>query len=248
MFQFLTYLLSPIFHLYYGLVVALHHPAQIIAHKIFGEKGRLVVIRSLNFFMTYSLWIIGARIKIIGRENKPDTSRPLVIVANHQSFYDISIIGHLFRKNNVKYVSKESLGKGIPTVSYNLRHGHSALVDRNNGAQAVRAILKLGLYIEKTKTAACIYPEGTRSKSGKVHKFQTAGINTLLRTSPSALVIPFAIKGHSDLIENSKIWLKIGQKIEYHILPTIEPKNIGIALLTQDIQNQITKIVEQKAK
>lgn len=244
MFQFLTYILSPLFHLHYGLCFLVHHPAQVIALRLFGENARLRVIRSLNFHLTSGLYIIGARIKVYGRENRPDKSRPLVILANHQSLYDIPIIAHLFRNNNVKYVAKASLAKGVPTVSYNLVHGQSALVDRDNGGQSVRAIFKLGRHIQETNNAACIYPEGTRSTTGKVREFQTAGVSTLLRSAPSARVIPFAIKGHSDLISKSSVWLKLGQRIEYHILPIIEPKGRDINELTNEIQKNIKHIVE----
>lgn len=245
MFQFLTYLLSPLLHFYYGSVACILHVAQVVAHRLFGEKGRLKVIIALNFFLTKALYIVGAKIVIKGLENIPNNSRPLIIISNHQSFYDIPIIAHLLRKNTVKYVSKASLGKGIPTISYNLVHGGSALVDRNNGAQSVRAIFQLGRHIQEHNYAACIYPEGTRSVTGKVNEFQTAGINALLRSAPSARVLPFAIKGHSKLISKSRFWLRIGQEIEYHILPIIEPKGLDVVEMTKEIQHQITEIVEE---
>lgn len=243
MFQFLTYILSPLLHFYYGAVSCILHVAQIIAYRLFGEKARLKVIVVLNFLLSKALYIVGAKIVITGLENIPDNSRPLIIISNHQSFYDIPIIAHLLRKNNVKYVAKASLGKGIPTISYNLVHGKSALVNRDNGAQAVRAIFQLGKHIQENNYAACIYPEGTRCATGKVQKFQTAGINALLRSAPSARVIPFAIKGHSDLISKSRWWLRVGQRIEYHLLPVIEPKGLDVVEMTKDIREKISKIV-----
>jgi len=244
MFQFLTYILSPITHLYYGFVFGVSHVFQVVAHRLFGEKARLKVIVGLNFCLTRALYIMGCKVVITGLENIPDSSRPLIIISNHQSFYDIPIIAHLFRKNTVKYVAKASLGKGIPTISYNLVHGGSALVDRSNGAQAVRAIFQLGKHIQDNNYAACIYPEGTRSVTGKVNEFQTAGINTLLRSAPSARVVPFVIKGHSGLISKSNVWLRVGQRIEYHILPEIEPKGLDVSEMTKNIQTKITEIVE----
>ena len=44
--------------------------------------------------------------------------------------YDISPIMWYLRKHHVKFVAKKELGKGIPSVSYNLRHGGSILIDR----------------------------------------------------------------------------------------------------------------------
>ena len=50
------------------------------------------------------------------------------------------------RQFHPKFISKKELGKGIPSVSFNLRHGGSALIDRKNPMQAVEAIRKLALY------------------------------------------------------------------------------------------------------
>ncbi len=245
MLQYLTYVLSPIFHLYHGLIFLITHPIQIIIHKTFGEKARLRTIRVLNFFLTKGFYIVGAKITITGKENLPDNNRPIIVIANHQSFYDIPIIGHLFKKNDIKFVAKASLGKGIPTISYNLRNGHSALVDRDNGGQAVREIFKLGRHIEETNYGACLYPEGTRSKTGKIQPFQTAGINTLLRSAPNALIIPFAIKGHAELIQKSPIWVRIGQHINYSILPAINATAFNIDDLTKTLHDKIAECIEK---
>lgn len=244
MLQVLSFILSPIFYLFYGLVFLITHLIQYVAHRLGGEKARVKVIEGLNFILSSGLLIIGARMQVKGKENRPDNSRPIIIVSNHQSLYDIPIIGYLFRKNNVKFVAKSSLGKGIPTVSYNLVHGKSALIDRSNGAQAVREIFKLGRLINQQKYAACIYPEGTRTKTGRVKKFQSAGIATLLRAAPDALIVPFAIKGHAELIAKSNIWLKVGQNISYTIFPAINPKGMDVEELTANLQAMIKEEVE----
>ncbi len=50
---------------------------------------------------------------------------PIIIVSNHQSMWDISPLSWYLRKYHPKFISKVELGKGIPSVSYNLRHGGS---------------------------------------------------------------------------------------------------------------------------
>ncbi len=242
--QILTYILSPLSHLYYGIVFGIFHVFQVVAHRVFGENARLKVIVWLNFFLTKAPYFLGSKVTIKGKENIPDNSRPIIIVSNHQSFYDIPIIAHLFRKNTVKYVAKASLGKGIPTISYNLRKGGSALIDRDNGGQAVRELFKLGKHIKENNYAACIYPEGTRSKDGKVKTFQAAGVSTLLRSAPNALIVPFAIKGHSDLIAKSDVWLQLGQRISYTIFPAIDPKGKDAGEIVSEVERLIRVEVE----
>ena len=66
------------------------------------------------------------------------------------------------KKHHPKFVSKIELGKGIPSVSYNLRHGGSVLIDRKDPRQSLTAIKDFGKYIEENNYAAVIFPEGTQ--------------------------------------------------------------------------------------
>lgn len=242
--QILTYILSPLFHLYYLFVFLVFHPIIVIGLKVGGDKSRVKVVAALNFFLKTGMYITGASVKISGQENIPNGERPLIVASNHQSLYDIPIIGYLFASRSIDYIAKKSLGKYIPTISYNLRNGNSALVDRDNGGQSVREIFKVGKYVEANKTAICIFPEGTRTKDGKMKVFLPAGLGTLTRVSPSALVIPFAIKGHYELLSKSSFWVQIGQKLEYTILPAIDPKGMKPDELSALVQSQIEDVVK----
>lgn len=185
---------------------------------------------------------MGCKIKFQGFNKVPE-NRPVIIVSNHQSMYDIPAVGLGFKKQYPKFISKIELGKGIPSVSYNLKHGKSALIDRKNGSQAVKEIFKLGRLIEENNYGACIFPEGTRSRTGKLRKFQSAGINTLLRAAPSAVIIPFAISGHSVLQKRGMFPLTAGTKITYSALPPIEPKGKDIEELVSFIREKIQEEV-----
>ncbi|MBR8536261.1 1-acyl-sn-glycerol-3-phosphate acyltransferase [Carboxylicivirga sediminis] len=240
----LGFLLTPIFHLYFGLVLVIFHPFQVIGHKLFGDHARRKVVDTLNFFLVKGLYIMGCRIKFSGFEQLPE-GRPVIIVSNHQSLYDIPAVVHGFRKYYPKFISKIELGKNLPSISYNLIHGKSALIDRKNGSQSVKEIFKLGRLIQANNYAACIFPEGTRSKTGRVKKFMTAGLNTLLRAAPDAIIIPFVIDGHSRMMYKGMFPLKFGEKISYTALEPIEPKGKDVEELTADIQQLIKNKLEQ---
>ena len=64
--------------------------------------------------------------------------KPLIIVANHQSTYDIPPIIWYLKKFHPKFISKKQLGRGIPGVSYNLRNGGSVLIDRSRPKESIR--------------------------------------------------------------------------------------------------------------
>ncbi|TRX71932.1 1-acyl-sn-glycerol-3-phosphate acyltransferase [Carboxylicivirga sp. M1479] len=240
----LGFLLTPIFHLYYGLVLVIFHPIQVLSNLLIGDGARRKSVDALNFFLVNGLYIMGCRIKFKGFGQLPE-GRPIIIVANHQSLFDIPAVVYKFHKYYPKFISKIELAKNLPSISYNLKHGKSALIDRKNGSQSIKEIFKLGRLIQANNYAACIFPEGTRSKNGKVKKFMSAGLNTLLRAAPDALIIPFAIDGHSRMMEKGMFPLKFGEKITYTALDPIEPKGKDIEQLVADIQLIIKKELNQ---
>ena len=243
--QILSYILSPLLHFYHLLVFCFCHLAIVPAYSLFGHQGRLKVMSIYYALMQFGLYIVGSSIKVKGREHLPPKGRPLIVASNHQSLYDIPALGNIFSYRDVEFVAKSSLGKNIPAVSFNLRKGYSALIDREKGGQSVRAIFALGKYMEESKIAVCVFPEGTRSRSGKVQQFMPAGIGTLLRSSPTALVLPIALKGHSQLISKSTAFVKIGQKLEYTILPPIDPTGMKPDELAALVQQQVEKAMEE---
>lgn len=240
----LSYILTPIYHLYFGLMLVLFHPVQVAARHIFGDQARKKVVDSLNFCLVKGLYLLGCKIKFSGFEKIPD-NRPIIIVSNHQSLYDIPAIVHGFRKYYPKFISKIELSRNLPSISYNLKYGKSALIDRKNGTQAVKEIFKLGKLIQENNYAACIFPEGTRSKTGRVKKFMTAGVNTLVRAAPSAVIIPFVIDGHSQLTQKGLFPLRFGQKITFTVLDPVEPKDQPVEELVNRIQVAIEKALNQ---
>jgi len=234
----LSYLLSPVYLLVFGLALIIFHPIQVVLRLLGGYHPRKKSVDILNYILVYGLTIMGAKIRFVGFENLPK-DRPFIIVSNHQNTFDIPPIVIGFRKHHPKYVSKIELAKGIPSISYNLRHGGSALIDRKNPRHSVTEIMKLGKHIEKENYCASIFPEGTRSKDGKVKKFQHAGIASLLKYAPSALIVPFVVDGNSKLMKHGYFPLTFGTKLTYTVLPAIDPAGHDIKELTAEIENKI---------
>lgn len=240
---FISYLTTPIFHFFYGFLLVVFHPVQVITNLVFGDKPRKKVVDILNYFLVKSLYIMGCSVKFRGFKELSN-SRPIIIVSNHQSMYDIPAIVWGFRKCYPKFISKIELGKGLPSISYNLKYGKSALINRNSGPQSIKEIFKLGRLIENGNYAACIFPEGTRSKSGNVKAFKTVGIGTLLRAAPSAIIIPFVIDGHSQLMRKGYFPLRFGQKIRYTMLEPIEPKGWDV----EELSVKLRELISNKLK
>ncbi len=242
--KILSYILTPFYLLIFGLLLVIFHPIQVVTRWIWGYPVRKRTVDILNFALIHSLKILGAKITFRGFEKVPH-DRPIIIVANHQSTLDIPPVVVGFRKNHPKFISKIELGKGIPSISYNLRHGGSVLIDRKNPRQSVKDILMLGKQVEQNNYAACIFPEGTRTKNGKIRSFMPAGIASLIKTAPTALIVPFAIDGNYELMKNGYYPMTFGVHLKYTVLDPIDPKDIDSTELAQMIENRIRKELGQ---
>jgi len=167
------------------------------------------------------------------------TDAPVIFVANHQSMNDIPPLIWFFRKNHPKFVSKKELGKGIPSVSYNLRHSGAALIDRKDPKQALGEIAKLGRYIEAHNRSAVIFPEGTRSKTGHPRKFQPMGLKIMLKNAPSAIIVPISINNSWKLLQYGKFPYTAG--IHFTIDVHAPIKNTGnVAAIIEEVEEIIT--------
>ena len=242
--KILSFLLTPIYLIIFGLLLGIFHPIQVITRWIWGYPVRKKVVDVLNFGLLYSLQILGTKITFRGLDKIPQ-GRPLIIVSNHQSTLDIPAVIIGFRRNHPKFISKIELGKWIPSISYNLRHGGSVLIDRKNPRQAVKDILSLGKHIEENNYAACIFPEGTRSRDGKIKTFQPAGIASLIKTAPSALVVPFAIDGNYELMKHGYFPMTVGVHLKLTVFDPIDPKGMDTAVLAKQIEDMIRKELGQ---
>lgn len=177
--------------LFYGFLL-IFHPIQIICLRVFGYQTHKESVDILNFFLLGCTMLLGTTYKLENFESIPNT-KPLIFVANHQSMFDIVAMIWFLRKFDFKFVSKKELGKGVPSVSYNLKYGGSVLIDRANPRKAVADIKKFGHYLEVNKRSALIFPEGTRSKDGIPKKFYESGLRTLCENTPSATIVPITI-------------------------------------------------------
>jgi len=190
--KIISYPLSAIYYLLFGIALAIFHPIQWVCFNMFGYKAHKKSVDILNFFLVANTYILGTRYKIENLDSLP-SGVPVIIAANHQSLYDIPAIIWFMRKVHPKFISKIELAKGIPSISYNLNHGGSVVIDRKDPKQSLTAIKQLAEYIETNKRSAVIFPEGTRSRTGKPKRFAENGLKILCKFAPSAHMVPVTI-------------------------------------------------------
>ena len=239
--KLLGYILSPIHYILFGLTLVIFHPIQWICFNWFGYTAHKRSVDALNFCLESTYYALGDTVIFINKQNLP-VGRPMIFVANHQSLFDIPVLIWHLRKYHAKFISKIELAKGIPSVSYNLRHGGAANIDRKDPRQSIMEIAKLGTRMKENKWSAVIFPEGTRSKDGTVKSFQAAGVAALLKKCPEALIVPIAIKNSWKTVRYGQYPLNTFIGMTWEVLPPIEPEKRPVEEVVKEAEDMIKLI------
>ena len=215
------YITTVIFLLLFGLIMVIFHPLQMLGLAI-GYKWHKRVVDVMLFCMNQIMVFSGNLISVENLAGDLPTDKPMIIVSNHQSMYDISVIGWVLRKHHPKYISKEILAKGIPSISYNIRNGGSIYINRKNSREATVKILNFCKYLNETNRAGCIFAEGKREKDGKMLPLKKHGLSVMLKKMPEATIVPVALENFWHLEENKLFPIPFGYKFKCTILPKID--------------------------
>lgn len=157
---------------------------------------------------------------IIGRTNMPATGA-VVVASNHLSFID-SIIISLLARRPVSFLAKEEYftKKGLKgAVSRVFFSSVGAIPVKRGAGQAAQEALDAGLVKLQAGQSFSIYPEGTRSRDGRLYRGKT-GVAWLSLTAGVA-VVPVALTGTQDLqpvgskrIKLARITIEFGEPMD----------------------------------
>jgi 1-acyl-sn-glycerol-3-phosphate acyltransferase len=243
MIKLLSFPLSVLAYLWFLFFICLFHPVQWLCLNLFGYQAHKRSVDVLNFFLVLSLVPVFSCFKSENTDLIPE-GKPLIFMANHQSLCDIIGMGWLFRKFHPKYVSKIELGKNIPSVSFNLRHGGSALIDRRDPKQALPALKQMGEYIQKYNRSVIIYPEGTRSKEGKTKAFANNGVKILCKYAPDAYVVPVTINNSWKVFRYGKFPLGLGNRITLTVHAPMPVRGTEFNTLFENAERAVVESVK----
>ena len=217
----LNFSVSVLYYVCFGFLLSFFHVIQWIGFYIIGKKAQKAAVDVLNFFLLKCLLIVGSTISFQNPFILPK-ARYIIFVANHQSTYDVPPIIWHFRNHNAKFVSKKELGKGIPSISFNLRHGGSVLIDRKNQKKALKDIEIFGKDLARKKHSAVIFPEGTRSRDGVVKSFHKSGLLILMKNMPDAVIVPLSIGNSWKFAFNNYFPMPLGVNLRVTVHKPIE--------------------------
>jgi 1-acyl-sn-glycerol-3-phosphate acyltransferase len=199
------------FLIVFGLTLVVFEPIARIA-RMFGLRPMEVTMGVMQKTLLGAFRIGGTRLVV---EQSPQIlpRTGYILVSNHQSLFDIPIFGGLLFSNYPKYISKRELGRWLPSVSFNLTHGGNAIIDRGDPVQARAAIRELGEAAEQRNVAVVIFPEGTRSRDGRLKSFRSGGLSELLTAAPSLPIVPTTIDGAWELLKYKMFPVPFGTRV-----------------------------------
>ncbi len=184
------------------------------------DKGRRVVhelsrILVRTFFFVPLRW----RQKVVGLEYV-DRKKQYVIVLNHNTVIDIPALYYV--PLNFRWVSKREVFKTPFFGQYLVLHG-DICIDRGRAAEAMEQLLRKGKRWISRGASIAIFPEGTRSKDGEIHRFK-AGAFTLAKEA-GVEILPVVLDGTKSLIRRNLLF-NWGNRITLRILPPVPVERV----------------------
>jgi 1-acyl-sn-glycerol-3-phosphate acyltransferase len=243
----LDYILSCIFLLYFGLILLIFHVVQYVVYNLWGQKAHQKIVEALNFSIIMGWHLTGSTYSLT-QQQPLKTDKTIIFVANHQSMFDIVGIIWLLRKHTPLFISKKELSKGIPSISYNLRVGKAALIDRKDPKQAIGEILRFSKYVYENNFSAVIFPEGTRSRNGQLKPFAVGGVATLLKKCPEGLLVPIAIENTGLFNPKGLFPLRSFTKMSWNTLMPIAREGKTAEQLVAEAETQIATFLKKNQK
>ncbi|HUI47770.1 MAG TPA: lysophospholipid acyltransferase family protein [Acidimicrobiia bacterium] len=146
----------------------------------------------VKFFVTPFARVL-VRVRVEGRENVPRRG-PLILAANHRSFLD-SIFIPLVVRRRVTFVAKAEYFDDAKTAWF-FRSCGQIPIRREGGSASERALTSATEVLHAGKVFA-IYPEGTRTRDGFLHRGHTGVARLALRCNVP--IVPVGLVGTDDV-------------------------------------------------
>jgi len=203
------YVLYPLIRPFY--LIALIINTLILALLIIAisplDRGGKYVHYIGRFWSLVNVWLSGTRMYIRGKE-KIKKGRPYIIMSNHQSLFDVwALIARL--PLQLRWIIKSDI-KTIPVFGLALERMGHFYVDRKRYKDAFSG---LDAAFEKIKKgmSVVVFPEGTRSRDGRLQKFHKGGVLIALRSGIP--ILPVTVNGSRFVLPKGTLDLMPG-KIE----------------------------------
>jgi 1-acyl-sn-glycerol-3-phosphate acyltransferase len=162
--------------------------------------------------------VLGIKVEVSGLD-RIDPRTALIFMPNHISFLDGPLLEMLI-PGAARVVLKKSILR-IPVVGLGMRFVGFVPVDRKGVKGGKRSIARAVRMIREQGYSFLIFPEGTRSRSGKLQRFRRGGFFLALETG--APIVPVTISGTFELMPKGQKYARKGRvRVAFHDpIPTV---------------------------
>ena len=192
-------------------------------------KGQYYFIKVSKLWMDIWLPLVGCPVKVTGKENFIG-NESYVIVFNHNALLDVPLSAPYVPGAN-KTIAKASFAK-VPLFGLFYKRG-SVLVDRKSeksriqSYEAMKAVLAIGMHM-------CIYPEGTRNRTGEpLKQFYDGAFKLAVDTKKN--IMPCVITGTKKAKPVNKFFYLLPPSLKIHFLPAVNAENITAKELKEEV-------------
>lgn len=164
---------------------------------------------------------------------------PQVIVSNHVSWYDIFAIAGILPVP-FHFVAKKELER-IPLFGRAWKTAGHISIDRSNRQKAIESLRQAGAEIRARNSAVIIFPEGTRSRSGRLQPFKKGAF--MLAVEAGVSIIPTVVVGSFDILRPDD-WRIHPGTIHVHFGEPIAPASFGAHASEELMETVRARMVE----
>ena len=158
-----------------------------------------------KLFSSGVLFISGVKVKAEGLENIRGEG-PFIFVSNHISQFDITALQFTIPLKS-GFVFKKELAR-IPLFGWQLLVGPHIVIDRKNAESALKSIHKARLKMKTKAVSMILFPEGTRSKDGKLQQFKRGAFH--LASQVNYPIVPVTIRDSDKLLPKGSLRINKG--------------------------------------
>ena len=137
---------------------------------------------------------------ILENYDQIDHRKPYIMVSNHLSNADIPVISNL--PWEMKWIAKKELFE-MPVLGWLLKFAGDIAVDRSSSNKRAAIFQRCKYYLDRN-VSVIFFPEGTRSRSGKLNKFAIGAFDLAIKEKIP--VLPIVLDGTQECLPK-KSWM-----------------------------------------
>ncbi len=210
-------LLSTAFWAFLTLSSMLLFPVAVVIWAVTApfDRRKVLLHRFTCFWASLYTWLNPAwPVTVAGREKiRPEAA--YVMVANHLSLLDILVLFRLF--SHFKWVSKIENFR-LPFIGWNMVLNDYIKLKRGDRDSVVRMLRECEDALA-SGNSIMMFPEGTRSPSGRMRAFKPGAFELALRTKSP--ILPIVIQGTADALPKRGFVLQGRHPIRVTVLDEI---------------------------